>query len=565
MATYKYEGYALDGSVDQYLQMQYNITPDYNPLYAGNPPLTPGVKVTVTGRVRSDSKAIKSIGVYTTINNGLGKLLGMRAYANINGTKGKWTTFTLTYTYGLDYWQAAREAMAGSTEQYIHTFVFFVVGTKTMNAAQLNNSNWISEVMAGLASGYGDVGTDGGGTQHDMYCTDPTAPTISTTPVITDEASTSALTILGNIVTMHSHPRVSGAWAYDSHYPDQLGHVTLALSGAMTGTYEKDVGSGVTAAAFDLPVPTQAGTVSWVYTVTDMFGNVATATGSFEVLSYAKPYITTCAFERYQEVQTDTGFEHEASPSGEYIWLNLDANIAAVNSRNAWTATLTAWRKERPEIAPTAGSAVYENTTGERRTVSTWALAGSDGQHIQLARDEDNLSDEMVLSAAFDWCLRLTLTDALGNSVTLLVDDDIRKDSAILDVGPYGVSVGARSTALAADPQFECSYPATFYGNVAVPANGLLKVVQLSVLASTSIAAGGYKYDTFTIAQSAIGDGWTPVGVVGHVINNRYISVYNMQVRTENPMQMTYGLYNGSSAARATTLSVSVLCIRTSL
>ena len=100
---------------------------------------------------------------------------------------------------------------------------------------------------------------------------------------------------------------------------------------------------------------------------------------------------------------------------------------------------------------------------------------------------------------------------------------------------------------------------------MAVPAGGLLKAVQLSVLASTSIAAGGYKYDTFTITQAAIGEGWTPVGVVGHVINNRYISVYNLQVRTENHMQMTYGLYNGSSAARATTLSVNVLCVRTGL
>lgn len=93
---------------------------------------------------------------------------------------------------------------------------------------------------------------------------------------------------------------------------------------------------------------------------------------------------------------------------------------------------------------------------------------------------------------------------------------------------------------------------------------GLLKRVEIEILGSTSIAAGGYNYDTYTISQSQIGEGWIPVSISGWVVNNRYVSVYNLRLRADNPMEITRGLYNTSSSARATTLTVSLLCIRTS-
>ena len=273
------------------------------------------------------------------------------------------------------------------------------------------------------------------------------------------------------MATNHSLPSVSGSWAYDSHYPDQLGHVALTLTGAMTGTYEADTASGVTAAALDLPMPTQAGTVNWTYAVTDMFGNTSSATGSFAVVAYSPPAIAACSFERYKTVQTDTGDEDVAADDGEFIWMTLDANIAAVNSRNAWTATLTAWRKERTEITPAKGSAVYEDTSGVLRTVSVWALGGSDGRHVELDRDDDNLAKEMALSAAYDWSLRLTIEDALGNTVTLLVDDDIQKADALLDLGPYG----KRSTGSAGGGEkFECAWPAHLLGGIPSVGGGAL-------------------------------------------------------------------------------------------
>lgn len=106
---------------------------------------------------------------------------------------------------------------------------------------------------------------------------------------------------------------------------------------------------------------------------------------------------------------------------------------------------------------------------------------------------------------------------------------------------------------------------ASFSGDIAVPYEGLLKSVLIEMVPATSIAAGGYLYNTYTIAQSEIGTGWTPIAIAGHIVNNRYVSVYNLRVKTDNPMQVTYGLYNTSTAARSTSLTVNVLCIRTSL
>lgn len=106
---------------------------------------------------------------------------------------------------------------------------------------------------------------------------------------------------------------------------------------------------------------------------------------------------------------------------------------------------------------------------------------------------------------------------------------------------------------------------ASFSGDIAVPYEGLLKSVLIEMVPATSIAAGGYLYNTYTIAQSEIGAGWTPIAIAGHIVNNRYVSVYNLRVRTDDPMQVTYGLYNTSTAARSTSLTVNVLCIRTSL
>lgn len=107
--------------------------------------------------------------------------------------------------------------------------------------------------------------------------------------------------------------------------------------------------------------------------------------------------------------------------------------------------------------------------------------------------------------------------------------------------------------------------PVQFNSSVAISAGKLLKSVLIEMVSATSIAAGGYLYGTYTIAQSEIGAGWTPIAIAGHIVNNRYVSVYNLRVRTDNPMQVTHGLYNTSTAARSTTLTVNVLCIRTSL
>lgn len=109
---------------------------------------------------------------------------------------------------------------------------------------------------------------------------------------------------------------------------------------------------------------------------------------------------------------------------------------------------------------------------------------------------------------------------------------------------------------------------ASFGGNVAVGAGKLLKVVSITLLSNKSISTNSYSDGSVTASavQTAIGTGWTPLGVVGITAGgNNNVGC----VATQFYCNLTNGAFvrvrNFSASASTLTMSFNVLCIRTSL
>ena len=106
---------------------------------------------------------------------------------------------------------------------------------------------------------------------------------------------------------------------------------------------------------------------------------------------------------------------------------------------------------------------------------------------------------------------------------------------------------------------------ASFSGNVAVPAGGLLKVVQITLFQSVSIAANAVKSQTYTITTSDIGAGWTAVGVAGYSMGQPSFNVYRLRLAVDSTDTIEYSVRNLDTSAHTGSLGCMVLCVRTSL
>lgn len=102
--------------------------------------------------------------------------------------------------------------------------------------------------------------------------------------------------------------------------------------------------------------------------------------------------------------------------------------------------------------------------------------------------------------------------------------------------------------------------PVQFKGDVAVPASGLLKVVSTQLWANQSVASGSYLIDTYTVSA---GDGWTPLGIVGYNINSHWIYVYDLRLQSATTVRC--GVHNARSSAQTCSMTIRLLCVRTSL
>lgn len=109
---------------------------------------------------------------------------------------------------------------------------------------------------------------------------------------------------------------------------------------------------------------------------------------------------------------------------------------------------------------------------------------------------------------------------------------------------------------------------ASITGDIAVGADKLLKVVNVTVLSGRSIAANSYSDGTVSAnaLQTAIETGWTPLGLVGiHAGGTNNVGCAATQYYISSSGGITVRARNFSSSASTLTMSVDVLCIRTSL
>lgn len=102
-------------------------------------------------------------------------------------------------------------------------------------------------------------------------------------------------------------------------------------------------------------------------------------------------------------------------------------------------------------------------------------------------------------------------------------------------------------------------------GNLALKADGLLKVIRVEPFNSVSIAANTNKSSTYAITSSDIGAGWTPVGVVGYSTGQGTFNIYRLRLAVNDANTLEYSVRNIDSSANKGSLGVSILCIRTSL
>lgn len=568
MATYNYtalvDGSRTKGYVD------FNLSPAPGQI-------TIGSKLTISGRVYSRDVAIKSIRAFfgTELADAqLGSLefAGAVGYVNKTIAKATQATFSMSVTITRELWEYLRERYSDWPEPgNPHTVqiieVFFDLCPTTANASVLHGDIGDYKTPAGTAETHMEDYISA----HTFSVADPVGVAIDATAV-TDTAGVSALTALGNLVTGHSRPRISAGWALDPDYFIQPCSHSLALTGAMTGTYTANTGGSARSVNFDLPAPAQAGTVYWTYTVTDMFGNSDAESGSFAVLAYYPPGIADFTLERYADVIDGGGHSHEVADDGELAWLSLIADVAAVNGRNAWVATFAAWPVGTQEPAAQRGAGAVRDTSGAVYALSGWSLGGGEGAHLEIARDEALLTG-FAPSAAVGWLARITIEDALGNSATL-VCDDIGPAGAVLDVEPWGIGIGMRSTGRqnALDPvtgevtevrqavDVAEDWALRVRGPMAVAAGQLLKVVTVTCFSSESIAAGAIKSDTAGVSP---GTGWTPVCVVGHsATGSSGISLYRLRLTGSG---VEYGVRNITTGSITPSLAAYVLCLRTGM
>lgn len=362
----------------------------------------------------------------------------------------------------------------------------------------------------------------------------------------------SPLGYFGSFVQNASLPRITIPFTLDTVNHNDPGltatHVLRYTCGGVPFTITKETAHGVAAVNMDLPLLPGSGTVSWTYKITDSYGKSATKMGSFSVLAYSPPTITNMLVERYKLVPTTGGYDEEAADDGTKVWLTLAANIAAVNSLNAWTAVMTYW-----------DAALGETAAVTVTSQDGWTLGGTDGTTIILPRDDAQLAGIAVADTK-DYCFRLTITDAVGNSVTL-VSDNVVKAGAVFDISPGGVAVGMRSTGSVASPLFEVNYPAILNDDVIIPENKLLKVVTVSDSVSLSASSRGGA----VIVTVSPGVGWTPIGIVGWNSSNTNTFLVRAYYDPSTDTVRCYANYQGtSSSAVSVTITAYVLCLHTS-
>ena len=418
--AYKYQQNWSDG--DGYVK--YNITPDFDK------PISVGDTITVSGQIYCSGASIYSIQL--RYGSGMYSSFGKMAEIDKTVSKGKTGTFTITFTVSSYFNAVIFHGYSGDTRDAWITF-----GATNSSWEVIRDSNAVSS-QKHLAIKVRSVPTFSAVAATDRH--DP----------VTGGTDT-PLDYFGGYIAAQSLPTITATFATDSR--DTTLTTTHRLQIADSGDNVIFDGTAsaaalATQAAIDAPPIAAAGTYTYTWTVTDSAGLTATSTGTLTVLAYSPPSITAFAMQRYRH-DAVSGTDVPAD-NGDRLWLDLDATIAAVASKNAWTLTM--------DYAETEGGTAYTAQIG----------SGSDGQTLALS-DDTRLYDtySLTFTASSAWAITMTITDALGNTAS--AQCIVPKAGAYFDIEKTGVAVGMRSTGEANDKKFEVAedYTSHFYGGIA--------------------------------------------------------------------------------------------------
>ena len=212
--------------------------------------------------------------------------------------------------------------------------------------------------------------------------------------------------------------------------------------------------------------------------------------------------------------------------------------------------------------------------TGNVATVqlnaSCYALKGLLKGVVRLEK-----TGEVITVSAMHVRVDVATTDeiAIDQETRISIQDMLEDVEAMLaDTGNYYTKSETQALAAQLSEEIADQYIAngttddvSLSGNLALKADGLLKVIRVEPFHSVSIAANTNKSSTYAITSRDIGAGWAPVGVVGYSMGQGTFNVYRLRLAVDDANTLEYSVRNIASSANTGSMGVSILCIRTSL
>lgn len=236
----------------------------------------------------------------------------------------------------------------------------------------------------------------------------------------------------------------------------------------------------------------------------------------------------------------------------DILWMGV--SLKSKVTKTVWNVLTDRYDSiELGDLNPSYGSVITAGSSNSGVTASGVAAhglpaGGTEGQVLAKSSDTDYEAE---------W------TDSLP---ALQVDD---LDATAAALGSLAVTNGASVGGnLTVGGTASITGNTFFGGNVAVGADKLLKVVNVTVLSGQSIAANNYRDGSVSAStlQTAIGTGWTPLGLVGvHAGGTNNVGCTAVQYYISSSGGIFMRVRNFSSSASTLTMSVDVLCIHTSL
>lgn len=448
--AYEYKYNFVEGG---YVEL--NVSPGSNLSYGV------GDTITITGRVKSSYMAIKSIEVnFTRSFQEAGKTVypSFRWYINKSISKGTLASFTTSHTITQSDIELMKPSLWSGDTEYFYTYINIY-----------DKTNGIDGDWTKIDTGSGYFETTFIRIRHE--------PTISSSFSLYDLHSVisedkTPLQYFGNYIQNYSFPRIAASFATDPNDTKlTASHNLIVKDGQDVIVFDVSGASevGATSLSLNLPAFPSSGTFNFTWTITDSAGLSASSSGTFVVLPYTKPLISSFILERYRTV---IGEGKIAADDGENLWTTLEATVSSVSNKNAWNLDL-----------------VY-GELGSSNTSTVHVTDGNDGTDIEYSRNDEVFTANVSAGSTFVFVV--ILSDMLDTTQETYV---VLKAGGYLNVEKTGVAVGMRSTSAALNKKFEVAedYTSHMYGGIAGVNN--YPTVASGTLASEEELTGGHWVD----------------------------------------------------------------------